>query len=114
MSFFILKALHVLAAFGAFTALGAICLGASERHRKAAVVLHGISLGLLLLLGFALLKKPPMGEFWWIAKIVIWLFLGAAPALARRKIMPVGALLGICLGLGAFAALLGLAKSAIF
>lgn len=114
MSFFILKALHVCAALGVFAALGAVLLGNSDQHRKAANILHGISLTLLLLLGFALLKKPPMGEFWWVAKIVIWLLLGAAPALARRKVIPPVALLGISLVLGAFAALLGLAKAGIF
>ena len=114
MTLIITQALHILAAFGAFAALGAICLGGSDAHRKAAGILHGISLVLLLLVGFALLKKPPMGEYWWIAKLVIWLVLGAAPALARRKVLPPGILLGICFALGAFAAILGLAKSAIF
>ena len=114
MPLLINQALHVLAAFGVFAALGAICLGGSDVHRKAASILHGVSLVLLLLIGFALLKKPPMGEYWWIAKLVIWLVLGAAPALARRKVLPPGVLLGICFALGAFAALLGLAKSAIF
>lgn len=114
MSLFIQQALHVLAALGAFAALGSIFLGGSDSHRKAATMLHGISLALLLVLGFAMLKKPPMGEYWWMAKLAIWLFLGVAPVLARRKVLPAPALLGICLGLGAFAALLGLAKSAIF
>lgn len=106
----VLKTIHLAGALGVFTAIGAIFLGASDQHKKAASMLHGISLVLLLLLGFAMLKKPPMDQQWWMVKMVIWLFLGAAPALAKRKVLPAPALLGLCLAGGVIAAYLGLAK----
>ncbi|BCX50330.1 hypothetical protein HAHE_42380 [Haloferula helveola] len=112
MFVFISQALHVFAAFGVFAAIGAVCLAGSDTHRKAAAILHGVSLLVLLLFGLHLLfsQKLVGTGGWWHAKIVIWLVLGAAPAIARRKALPGGALLGICLVLGAIAAFLGLAK----
>jgi hypothetical protein len=106
----VLKTLHLAGALGVFTAMGAIVAGAGGQHKKAASMLHGISLVLLLLLGFAMLEKPPMDQQWWMVKFAIWLFLGVAPVLAKRKVLPAPALLGLCLAGGAFAAYLGLAK----
>jgi hypothetical protein len=107
---FLLKTLHVAGALGVFAGIGAIIAAADDKNRKLASMLHGISLLFLLLVGFAMLKKPPMDQQWWMVKAAIWLFLGAAPALAKRKVLPTAALLGICLALGAVAAYLGLAK----
>lgn len=106
----VLKILHIAGALGVFTAIGAIVAGASDQHKKAASMLHGISLLLLLLMGFAILKKPPMDQFWWMAKVAIWLFLGVAPVLAKRKILSAPALLGICLAGGVAAAYLAILK----
>lgn len=106
----VLKTLHLAGALGVFTAMGAIVAGAAGANKKAASILHGVSLLLLLLLGFAMLKKPPMDQKWWMAKLAIWLFLGVAPVLAKRKALPAPVLLGLCLAGGAFAAYLGLAK----
>ena len=106
----VLKTLHLAGALGVFTAMGAIIAGAGGKHAKTASMLHGISLVLLLLMGFAMLKKPPMDQQWWMVKMVIWLFLGAAPALAKRNKLPAPVLLGLCLAGGVFAAYLGLAK----
>lgn len=110
------KALHVAAALGVFTALGAIAVGASDRHRKAAAIAHGVSMLLLLLIGLHLLfsQKLVGTGGWWHAKIVLWLILGAAPALVKRKVLPGPAVLGICLAAGAAAAYLGLMKGAAF
>lgn len=63
----------------------------------------------MALAGFAMLGKPP-AQAWWIAKVVIWFFLGAAPVLARRKIIPVPAIIGISIACVGFAGWLGLAK----
>ncbi len=106
----VLKTLHLAGALGVFTAMGAIVAGASGKSAKGASMLHGISLLFLLLLGFAMLKKPPMDQQWWMVKVVIWLFLGVAPVLAKRKLLPAPALLGLCLAGGVLAAYLGLAK----
>lgn len=112
MFLFISQALHVLAALGVFAAIGAVCLGGSESHRKSAAILHGISLLVMLLFGLHLLFSQQLAGTggWWHAKILLWLVLGVAPVVARRKVMPPGALLGICLALGGVAAFLGLAK----
>lgn len=104
----LLKALHLAGALGVFTAMGAIVAGAGGKKHYS--ILHGVSLLLLLLMGFAMLKKPPMDQQWWMVKIAIWLFLGAAPALAKRKALPSSALLGLCLIGGVAAAYLGMAK----
>ena len=106
----LLKTLHLAGALGVFTAIGAIVAAADDKNRKMASALHGISLLFLLLVGFAMLKKPPMDQHWWQVKLALWLFLGAAPALVKRKVMPAGAVLGICLLGGIAAAYLGLAK----
>jgi hypothetical protein len=106
----LLKTLHLAGAFGVFSALGAIALGAHESQRKVASILHGISLLLLLLVGFALLRKPPMELHYWKIKIVLWLFLGVAPVLSRRKVLPGYALLLLTLAIGILAAYLGLKK----
>jgi hypothetical protein len=107
----LLKVIHLAGALGVFTAMGAIALGAQESQRKLASMLHGISLLLLLLAGFAILKKPPMDVHYWKIKIVLWLFLGVAPVLARRKLMPPAVLLLVTLAAGILAAYLGVTKS---
>jgi hypothetical protein len=106
----ILKVIHIAGALGVFTAMGAILMGAQESCRKCASMLHGISLLLLLLAGFAMLKKPPMELHFWKVKLVLWLFLGVAPVLARKKTMPMSALLVLTLLVGVFAAYLGVMK----
>lgn len=103
-----LVTLHLAGAFGLFTALGATMLAGSGK--KGASALHGISLLLILIVGFAMLQKPPMNQYWWMVKLAIWLFLGAAPALAKRKALPSGVILALCLAGGVAAAWLGSAK----
>lgn len=110
MDLFLFQALHVTAALAVFTALGAVCL--ADKPGKGATMLHGISLLLLLLLGLHLLVKQELLKSggWWHVKIVLWLVLGAAPALAKRKVLPPAALLAILIALAAVASFLGLAK----
>jgi hypothetical protein len=90
--------------------MGAILMGAHDSCRKYVSMLHGISLVLLLLVGFAMLKKPPMEIHYWKVKIVLWVFLGVAPVLARRKLLPMPAMLFLTLAAGSYAAYLGIAK----
>lgn len=108
MNFLLLKILHLAGVFALFASLGATILGGSGK--KGAAMLHGISLVLILLVGFAMLKKPPMNEYWWMAKLGIWLFIGVVPALAKRKIVPAPALLALTVVAAAAAGWLGLAK----
>ena len=102
----ILKTLHLAAVFALFSSLGATMLGGSQK--KAASALHGISLLCILLIGFAMLKKPPMDQYWWMAKLGIWLFIGAAPVLSRKKILPPWMVFVLCLAAAAYAAYLGI------
>jgi hypothetical protein len=104
----ILKTLHIAGVIALFTSLGATLLGGSGK--KGATILHGVSLLLILLVGFAMLKNPPMGKSWWMIKIGLWLFLGLAPALAKRKVLPSSVVLVLSIAAAAWAAWLGLAK----
>ena len=104
----LLKTLHLAGVFGLFTSLGATLLAGSGK--KGASILHGISLLLILVVGFAILKKPPMDQSWWMIKLGLWLFIGAAPVLARRKVLPSSVVLVLCLAAAVTAAWLGLTK----
>ena len=106
----LLKALHLAGALGVFTALGAILMGAQDSCRKYASMLHGISLVFLLLVGFAMLRKPPMEVHYWKVKILLWIFLGVAPVLARRKLLPMPVMLILTIAAGTYAAYLGIVK----
>lgn len=108
MDFLTLKTLHLAGVIGLFTSLGAVLLAGSGK--KSAGILHGVSLLLILLSGFAVIGKPPMGASWWMIKSGIWLFIGIAPALARRKVLPTWLVLLLCLASGIAAAYLGLRK----
>ncbi len=105
---FILKTLHLAGAFGLFTSLGATLLAGSGK--KSASILHGVSLLLILLVGFAMLKKPPMDQSWWMIKLGLWLFLGVAPVLAKRKVLPAWLVLALSIAAAVTAAWLGLKK----
>lgn len=106
----LLKTLHITAVISLFTSLGVILAESSPACRKRATMLHGISLLLIIGLGFVMLKKPPMAVHWWQAKLGIWLFLGLAPVLAKRNVLSRPAILVLCLLSGATAAYLGIAK----
>ena len=104
----LLKVLHLAGAFALFASLGATMLGGSQK--KAASALHGISLIFILVIGFAMLRKPPMDHYWWMAKLGLWLFIGAAPVLAKRKILTSWMVFVLCLAAGTYAAYLGIYK----
>lgn len=104
----ILKTLHLAGVFALFASLGATMLGGSQK--KAASMLHGISLVLILLIGFAMLKKPPMDQHWWMAKLGLWLFIGVAPVLSRKKILAPWMVFTLCLAAATYAAYLGIRK----
>jgi hypothetical protein len=110
MSLYILKTLHIAGVMTLFASLGAILLGGSEESRKKGAMLHGISLLVIILMGFAFLKKPPMNQHWWMVKVGLWLFLGVVPVLAKRNVMPRGVLLGLSILAGALAGFLAMSK----
>lgn len=103
----LLKTLHLAGVFALFASLGATMLGGS--HKKAASALHGISLVFILLIGFAMLKKPPMDQYWWMAKLGLWLFIGAAPVLSKKKILTPWMVFVLCIAAATYAAYLGVA-----
>ena len=76
----------------------------------AIAVVQWPSLLLIVLVGFAMLKKPPMGQSWWMIKIGLWFFLGLAPVLAKRKVLPAWLVLVLSLAAAITAAWLGLRK----
>lgn len=86
MDYMLLKTLHIAGVFALFASLGATQLAGSGK--KSASILHGFSLVVILLIGFAMLKKPPMDQYWWMVKLGLWLFIGMAPLLSKRKILP--------------------------
>ena len=100
-----LVTLHLAGVLGLFTSLGASMLAGSGK--KSASILHGVSLLLILGVGFAMLQKPPMDQHWWQVKLALWLFIGAAPALAKRKVIHPYLVLVLCLAAGVTAAWLG-------
>ena len=105
---FLLKTLHLAGVFALFASLGATTLAGSSK--KATSILHGVSLLVILLVGFAMLKKPPMDQYWWMAKFGIWLFIGLAPALSKKKVLPAMVVFVLTLVAAIAAAYLGLAK----
>ena len=108
MVYLMLKTLHVAAAFALFASLGATMLGGSRK--QSASILHGISMLAILIIGFAMLKRPPMDQFWWMAKLGIWIFIGIAPALVKKRILPPTIVLTLSLIAAFGAAYLGLYK----
>ena len=108
MDTILLKTLHLAGVFALFASLGATTLAGSSK--KATSILHGVSLVFILLVGFAMLKKPPMDQYWWMAKLGIWLFIGLAPALSKKKVLPPLVVFTLTLLAAAAAAYLGLRK----
>lgn len=104
----LLKTLHLAGVFALFASLGATMLAGSGK--KSASMLHGISLIFILLVGFAMLKKPPMDQQWWMVKLGLWLFIGVAPVLAKKKILAPWMVLTLCLAAAVAAAYLGIYK----
>jgi len=98
ISYHAYKLIHIFGGFLMIASLGAICglaiaadgetAGTAwTRARKLAGIGHGVALLLILVAGFGVLARLGLGGipvFVWI-KIVIWLLLGATPALVRRQ-----------------------------
>lgn len=108
--FLTFKLIHLVGVMCIFLSLGLAIADTQGRWKKATGMIHGIALVLMLITGFGMLQKPPMDQFWWMAKIVIWLGFGASLTLARKKFLPpIGVGAGIIV-LGLIAAYLGVMK----
>jgi len=104
----LLQTLHIAGVLALFSSLGATLLAGSRK--QSASMLHGFSLVLILLIGFAMLKKPPMDQQWWMAKLGLWLFIGVAPVLSKRKILTPWMVFVLCLIAATAATYLGIRK----
>ena len=51
-----------------------------------------------------------MDQSWWMVKLGLWLFIGVAPALAKRKVLPAPLVLALSIAAAVTAAWLGLRK----
>ena len=91
------KVLHLLAILVLFTAMGGLAMvtlrGGSEAELKAArkplIILHGVALLVIFVAGFGLMAKLGMMKSGWptwiFGKITVWLVLGGAVAVLKRR-----------------------------
>ncbi len=104
--------IHLVSIMALFVALGSIAASECDKRRKLGAILHGIALLLILVSGFAMFAKlGTMGvkyPGWWLgAKIAILIAIGGMLTVAKRRLLPCAAVVGILLALGAIAAFLG-------
>lgn len=113
MSLLMYKVLHILGIMFVFIGLGGLLRSGTAEGRKLAVMLHGIGLVVILVAGFGALARigmsnPAIWPAWLWIKAVIWLVLGAAPAIIKRAPGMAGLLWVALPILGAVAAYLAL------
>lgn len=116
MPYEIYKLLHVIGLLLLFLGMGGQLLGAdSERGRapKVTTILHGVGLLAMLVGGFGMMARlgvqwPWPG--WLIAKLGVWLVIGAFPVAVRRQLVPQGPAWLVVFLLGALAAWLAIIK----
>ncbi|MDX1630326.1 MAG: hypothetical protein R3234_00540 [Thermoanaerobaculia bacterium] len=95
MSYLFYKILHLVGIFFLFAALGGLTLRTrsgtgSPEARKLTGITHGIALLVVLVSGFGLLARLQVSHGWlfppWVwGKLLVWLVLGGAMALVKRK-----------------------------
>ena len=96
MSYEIYKLLHVLGIVLVFMALGALSFHganggtkATNKVRGLVMATHGVGVLLLLVAGFGMLAKVQSMSAglpgWLHPKLLIWVLIGAAPAILIRK-----------------------------
>ncbi|MBX7056446.1 MAG: hypothetical protein K1X75_00160 [Leptospirales bacterium] len=112
------RILHIASVVGVCAALGGVALftinggqKANNAWRRPIALLHGIGLALLIVSGFGMLHKLGLGgmpPLWAWLKIVLWLLLGGALAMAGRKASLAKALLFALPLIAALAAYLGI------
>lgn len=107
--------IHIVGLILLFVGFGGLLSG-DEKARRSAMKFHGIGLLILLVAGFGLLAKLKFSYTapFVIAKLVIFLLLGALPVLIKRKVMPAGTIVFIAVVLGFCAAYLGYLKALPF
>ena len=89
-----------------------LAAGSSDNNKRSMFGMwHGIGLVIMAVSGFGILAKLKLGfpHFAYV-KILLWLILGGLPVLAKRRLLPTGALIAIALGVVAVGAWLGFTK----
>ncbi len=101
---------HLVGLMLLFMGLGAMYLGTKgDGGRRSAMgfALHGLGVVAMLVAGFGLLPSKGVSWPWpgwvWI-KVSVWLVLALLPLLVKRKLLPVGLVWVVALGLGGVAA----------
>ena len=110
------KLLHVVGLLLLFLGMGGQLLGSGAgrgRAPKGTAILHGVGLLAMLVGGFGMMARlgihwPWPG--WLIAKLGVWLAIGALPVLVRRQVLPRGPAWLIVAALGPLAAWFAIAK----
>ena len=116
MPYEIYKLIHVVGLMLLFLGIGGMLLVASsvrERGITRNTILHALGLFAMLLGGFGMMAR--LGVHWpwpgWlIAKLGVWLIIGALPVLVRREVLPRGPAWLIAAALGALAGWLAISK----
>lgn len=116
MPYAIYKLLHVVGLMLLFLGIGGLLLGArSEQGRasKGPAILYGVGLAVMLVAGFGMMARlgidwPWPG--WLVAKLAVWLTIGALPVLVGRQILPRGLAWLLAAVLGGVAAWLAINK----
>lgn len=112
ISYNVYKLLHLMGIFALFLSLGVASVTQKSQTRWASAV-HGTALLVILVGGFGLLARLGMTSGlpgWALGKVAIWLLMGGAIVLARRKVLPAPALISLLIALGGVAAYLALWK----
>ena len=104
--------LHLVGAIFLFVGFGGLL--SANGNTRTAMKFHGIGLLILLVAGFGMIAKLKLSytALWVLAKMVIWLALGALPVLAKRRALQPGVVVLIAIALGGAAAYLGYLKPA--
>ena len=116
MPYEIYKLIHVVGLMLLFLGIGGMLLVANsvqERGLTRNTILHALGLFVMLLGGFGMMARlgvdwPWPG--WLIAKLGVWLTIGALPVLVRRQVLSRGLAWPLAAGLGAIAAWLAINK----
>lgn len=113
MDYLTYKIIHLAGIMTLFAAIGGLM--ASDPRKPASMrgyaALHGAALLLVLVGGFGMQAKLKMGiPSWIIIKIGIWLAMGFALVVFKRRLIPTRIAFGLILVLGVFAAYLGIYK----
>ncbi len=109
MSYPFYKLLHLIGVILLFTGIGAVLATTNGTTKnKLASIAHGIGMLVVFVAGFGLIARLNTGFApFIIAKLFVWLSLGALPVLIKKRVLTGAAAWGVAIVLGASAAYLG-------